>query len=75
MNYTIILKRSVAKDSIKQTQVIEQLRKINGVLKLDTEMANNCLLLAELSHTVDLEAIRQIEGVEDLEKNGVKHAL
>lgn len=75
MNYTIILKRSAAKDSTKQTQVIEQLRKINGVLKLDTEMANNCLLLAELSHTVDLEAIRQIEGVEDLEKNGVKHAL
>lgn len=75
MNYTIILQRSAAKDPTKQTQVIDQLQKIPGVLKLDTEMANNGLVLAQLSTTVDIEAIRKIEGVDDLEKNGIKHTM
>lgn len=73
MNYTIIVKRDVAKDFTKRNQLIEQLHKINGVLKIDTEMAHNCLVLAQLSEHTDLEAIRQIDGVDDLEKNGVKH--
>lgn len=75
MNYAIILTNDAAADRAKQTQVIDQLRKSKGVLKVDVEIANSGLILAEFSNTADLDAIGQIDGVHDLEKMGVKHAL
>jgi len=75
MNYTIILQRDTAKDVTKRNQLIEQLRTTEGVLKLDTEMAHNGLLLAQISGSADLEVIRQIDGIDDLERNGVKYTM
>lgn len=75
MNYAIIIHKDTAKDHAKQNQVVDQLRKTQGVLKLDTEMANNGLILAQLNSSADLEAIGDIDGVQELEKMGVKHAL
>ncbi len=75
MNFTIILQRDTAKDLAKRNRLIEQLRTTEGVLKLDTEMAHNGLVLAQLSGSADLEVIRQIDGVDDLERNGIKHTM
>lgn len=75
MNYAIILHNDTAADRTKQNQVIDQLRKISGVLKLDTEIADSGLVLAQLASSTDLDAIRTIDGVHDLEKMGFKHTV
>lgn len=75
MNYAIIIHKDTAKDHAKQNQVVDQLRKTQGVLKLDSEMANNGLILAQLDYSADLEAIGNIDGVQELEKMGVKHTM
>lgn len=75
MNYAIIIHKDTAKDHAKQNQVVDQLRNTQGVLKLDSEMANNCLILAQLDSSADLEAIGNVDGVQELEKMGVKHTM
>lgn len=75
MNYAIILHNDTAADRAKQNQVVDHLRKISGVLKVDTEIADSGLILAQISNTADIEAIRNIDGVHDLEKMGVKHTM
>lgn len=75
MNYAIILHNDTAADRIKQNQVIDQVRKTPGVLKVDTEIADSGLLLVQLASSTDLDAIRTIDGVHDLEKMGVKHTM
>lgn len=75
MNYAIILHNDTAADRTKQNQVIDQVRKTPGVLKVDTEIADSGLLLVQLASSTDLDAIRTIDGVHDLEKMGVKHTM
>lgn len=75
MNYAIILHNDTAADRVKQNQVIDQVRKTPGVLKVDTEIADSGLLLVQLASSTDLDAIRTIDGVHDLENMGVKHTM
>ena len=74
MQFALILNDDLTVDSGKRKKLIETVRHTRGVLNLDEEMAENGLLLAELSSPADADRVADLDGIATVEGMGVKHA-
>lgn len=74
MQFALVLEPSFTNDALRRTQVIDAVRHMKGVRKLETEMAESGLLLAELANAADARPIEGLDGIAAVEGMGVKTA-
>jgi hypothetical protein len=75
MQLALILEQSHIDDAALRTQVIQAVRHTRGILNVDTEIAENGLLLITLTAGTDHQSLLAIEGVASVETMGVKSAI
>lgn len=75
MKFALILEPDIIDDTPKVSRLIKELRHTEGVLKLDTELADSGLLLADLAKSLDATLLERLDGIERVSGMGVKKAL
>ena len=71
MNIAVILQNEVRKDPIQRQALIDALQKSKGVLSLDLDLAGNGLIFVKINHLSDVETIKLLPGVSEVETMGV----
>lgn len=71
MNIAVILQNEVRKDPIQRQALIDALQKSKGVLSLDLDLAVNGLIFVKINHSSDVETIKLLPGVSEVETMGV----
>lgn len=75
MKWAVVLKPDVRADRVRREATIVALREVPGVTRLDVEMAANGLVLVDGQFIETMDALKNVEGVEDVETMGIQSVL
>lgn len=75
MKIALVMDASVIDNDCERGRLIDKLRQTQGVLKLDVDMAENGLLMADLSASTDLKKFEKVDGIAGVRALGTKHIL
>lgn len=74
MQFALILQADLATRPDQPKQVIDTVRRTRGVLRLEEEMAENGLLLVELTSPEDADRLAAVDGIQAVDGMGTKQA-
>lgn len=75
MQFALILDTNLATDAFRRKRLIDAVSHISGVLRVDTEMAESGLLLADLAASADASLLARVDGIEAVEGMDAKGVL
>ncbi len=73
MKVALILEPDIIDDLARRGALVEALRQTPGVLSVDDETADSGLLFANVTGSLDAQALERLDGVERVSQLGTKH--